>query len=91
MTDLKNAFEKAAGDSKQLPSRPDNETLLQLYSFYKQATEGDIDTEKQPAMFDFVAQAKYNAWQNLIGITAEDAMQQYVTLIAKLSAKAGGS
>ncbi|CAN5385448.1 acyl-CoA-binding protein [soil metagenome] len=87
MTDLKNAFEKAAADSKQLASRPDNETLLQLYSLYKQATEGDINTENAPAMFDFVAQAKYNAWQSLKGVTAEDAMQQYVNLVTKLSGK----
>jgi len=45
MTDLKDAFEKAVAESKQLPSKPDNETLLSLYSLYKQATEGDINAQ----------------------------------------------
>jgi hypothetical protein len=31
MTDLNNAFEEAVKESKQLPSKPDNETLLRLY------------------------------------------------------------
>ena len=38
-------FEQAVIDSKQLPEKPSNEMLLQLYSFYKQATEGDVSGE----------------------------------------------
>ena len=51
-------FEKAIADSKSLPEKPSNETLLNLYSLYKQSTEGDVNIEP-PAMFDFVAKAKY--------------------------------
>ena len=40
--DLKNQFEEAVTESKALPERPSNDTLLQLYSLYKQATEGDV-------------------------------------------------
>lgn len=83
--ELKENFDNAVIESKQITKRPDNETLLQLYSLYKQATEGDINSEK-PAMFDFVAQAKYNAWDNLKGTSANDAMQQYITLVEKLKA-----
>jgi len=83
--ELKENFDKAVIESKQIASRPDNETLLQLYSLYKQATEGDVNGEK-PAMFDFVAQAKYNAWTSLKGTVADDAMQQYIALVAKLKA-----
>jgi len=81
--ELKDNFEKAVADSKQLPSKPDNETLLKLYSLYKQATEGDINAEV-PNMFDFVAKAKYDAWAKLKGESAEDAMQQYVGLVEGL-------
>ena len=79
MSDLKNSFEQAVKESKDLTKRPDNNTLLQLYSLYKQATEGNMpdDTEK-PKMFDFVAQAKYDAWKKLKGLSQDDAMQQYV-------------
>lgn len=87
MSDLKNAFEKAVADSKLLTAKPDNETLLRLYSLYKQATEGDINTDNPPGMFDFVAKAKYDAWLKLKGVTADDAMEQYVQLVTILSAK----
>ena len=40
--DLKEQFEKAVTESKQLPEKPSNETLLELYSLYKQSTEGDV-------------------------------------------------
>jgi len=81
--ELKETFEQAVADSKTIPSRPDNETLLRLYSLYKQATEGDINTEP-PGMFDFVAKAKYDAWTKLKGLTAEDAMQQYIAVVEEL-------
>ncbi len=87
MTDLKDVFEKAVKESKELRSKPDNETLLRLYSLYKQATEGDINTENPPGMFDFVAKAKYDAWLKQKGITADEAMQQYADLVAQLSNK----
>jgi diazepam-binding inhibitor (GABA receptor modulating acyl-CoA-binding protein) len=84
MTDLKNTFEKAVAESKLLPSKPDNETLLSLYSLYKQATEGDINAQNTPAMFDFVAKAKYDAWLKLKGMAADVAMQLYINLVASL-------
>jgi acyl-CoA-binding protein len=81
--ELKDKFDKAVIESKELPSRPDNETLLKIYSLYKQATEGDNNGE-QPGMFDFVAKAKYEAWNKLKGVSKEDAMQQYVDTIEGL-------
>ena len=84
---LKDAFEKAVKESKELPSKPDNETLLRLYGLYKQATEGDLNTESPPGMFDFVAKVKYDSWLKLKGITAVDAMQQYISLVTQLSNK----
>ena len=81
--ELKETFEQAVADSKTIPSRPDNETLLRLYSLYKQATEGDINTEP-PGMFDFVAKAKYDAWTKLKGVSSEDAMQQYIAVVEEL-------
>ena len=87
MPDLKDNFENAVKQGKELPSKPDNETLLRLYSLYKQATEGDISTENPPGMFDFVAKAKYDAWLKLKGMIADDAMQQYISLVAQLSNK----
>ena len=82
--DIKQEFEQAVADSKNLDERPDNETLLQLYSLYKQAKEGDLTADPPANTFDFVAKAKYQAWAALKGKSANDAMTDYVALIKKL-------
>ncbi len=76
-------FEKAAADSKNLSERPDNATMLQIYSLYKQGTVGDNE-EKKPGFTDMVGRAKWDAWNKLKGISTKDAMQQYVDLIESL-------
>jgi acyl-CoA-binding protein len=82
--ELKEEFEKATAESKNLREKPSNETLLQLYSLYKQSTEGDINTEPPGNPFDFVAKAKYEAWAGLKGKKNEEAMAEYISLIDKL-------
>ena len=83
MSELKAAFDKAMAESKNLSERPDNATLLQIYALYKQASTGD-NTEKKPGFSDMVARAKWEAWAKLKGTSADDAMQQYIDLIAEL-------
>lgn len=82
--DLKSLFDQAVEESNNLPQKPSNDTLLQLYSLYKQATEGDISIDP-PAPFDFVAKAKFEAWSALKGKTREAAMTEYIALMGKLS------
>lgn len=77
-------FQEAVAQSKMLSEKPSNETLLQLYSLYKQATEGDTEGEGPSNPFDFVAKAKHNAWAELKGTSKDAAMQQYIDLVAKL-------
>jgi len=81
---LQEQFEQAASRSKSLTEKPGNDILLQLYSMYKQATEGDVNIEPPANAFDFVGKAKYNAWESLKGKSKENAMQEYVDLVAKL-------
>jgi diazepam-binding inhibitor (GABA receptor modulating acyl-CoA-binding protein) len=81
--DIKQTFEQAAVASKLLPAQS-NETLLKLYSLYKQATEGDVNIEKPSNFFDIAGIAKFNAWEALKGLTKESAMQQYIDLVAGL-------
>ena len=83
MSDLQSLFETAVAESKNLSSRPDNDTLLKIYSLYKQGTSGDA-TGRRPGMFDMVGRAKYDAWAKLSGTSQDDAMQQYVDLINSL-------
>ena len=83
MPTLKSRFEKAQQEANDLPDRPDNNTLLKLYALYKQATQGDASGER-PGGFDFVRRAKFDAWEGMKGTSPEEAMQQYVDLIASL-------
>jgi diazepam-binding inhibitor (GABA receptor modulating acyl-CoA-binding protein) len=84
VTDLAKQFEEAAEESKNLSERPSNDTLLQLYSLYKQSTAGDVNTEAPSNPFDFVAKAKYETWMRLKGKSKEAAMQEYISLVEKL-------
>ena len=83
MSDLQARFAHAQQDAKNLPERPDNDTLLKLYALYKQATQGDAAGEP-PSGFDLVRRAKFDAWNAMKGATAEDSMRQYVDLVAAL-------
>ena len=82
--ELKEKFLQAAADSKSLSEKPSNDTLLNLYSLYKQASEGDVSSDPPSNPFDFVAKAKYEAWTALKGKTNEQAMTDYIALIDKL-------
>jgi acyl-CoA-binding protein len=84
MSDLKSRFDAAVAQSKNLSERPDNATLLKIYGLYKQGTVGD-NTEKKPGFGDMVGRAKWDAWNGLKGTSSDDAMQQYIDLIASLS------
>jgi diazepam-binding inhibitor (GABA receptor modulator, acyl-CoA-binding protein) len=82
--ELKSQFDQAVTDSKALSQKPDNSTLLSLYSLYKQATEGDVSNDAPSNPFDFVAKAKYNAWEEQKGKSKDAAMQEYIDLVTKL-------
>jgi len=83
MSDLDARFEQAVADSKTLPEKPDNMTLLKIYALYKQASAGDVDG-KRPGFTDMVARAKWDAWNEEKGKSAEEAKQEYVDLIDSL-------
>ncbi len=84
MSSLQERFAQARVDVNGLPSRPDNKIMLKLYALFKQATKGDVSGE-EPGAFDFVARAKYDAWSGVKGMSADDAMQQYIDLVRSLA------
>lgn len=77
-------FNLAVADSKSLAARPDNATLLKLYSLFKQATEGNASDDAPSNPFDFVGKAKHDAWAELSGMSKEAAMNQYISLVNEL-------
>ena len=83
VADLKASFDQAVADSKSLPEKPDNMTLLKIYALYKQATGGDVDG-KRPGFTDMVGRAKWDAWNEIKGKAANEAMQDYIDLIEGL-------
>jgi len=81
--DLKQQFEASIEKAKGLPNQS-NETLLELYSLYKQATVGDVEGER-PSGFDFRGAAKFDAWAKRRGMSADDARQGYIDLVDRLA------
>uniref|UniRef100_A0A7E4VI58 ACB domain-containing protein n=2 Tax=Panagrellus redivivus TaxID=6233 RepID=A0A7E4VI58_PANRE len=65
---------------KEGPVSSSNEQKLKFYSLYKQATIGDINTER-PGMFSFVEKAKWDAWKAREGTSQADAKAQYVEVL----------
>ena len=86
MSDLDSRFAAAAADVQELPERPDNTALLKLYALYKQGTKGDVSGER-PGRMAFADRAKYDAWAELAGMSAEDAKQGYVDFVEELKAR----
>lgn len=76
-------FENAVAKSKTLTERPSNDVLLKLYALYKQATEGDVNTER-PGGFDFKNIAKWDAWKKQEGKSQEAARAEYVQFVNEL-------
>jgi acyl-CoA-binding protein len=88
MADLKKQFETAQADVKKLSKRPDNEDMLRLYAYYKQATVGDASGDR-PGAFNLVDRAKYDAWARLKGTDSTKAMGDYVKLVERLKKSYG--
>ncbi len=83
MSNLTDAFEKAQNDVKTLSTKPSDDKLLALYSFYKQATDGDV-TGERPGFFDFAGGAKFDARENIKGMDKNEAMQKYIDTVTEL-------
>jgi acyl-CoA-binding protein len=80
---LTKQFEKASQDIKTLTAKPSSENLLKLYSFYKQATSGDV-SGKRPGMLNMVGRSKYDAWAKIKGMSTDDAQKSYIDLVESL-------
>ncbi|XP_045859655.1 acyl-CoA-binding protein-like [Meles meles] len=68
--------------------KPKNDEVLFIYSYYKQAAMGDINT-KWPGLFNLKGKAKWDAWDQLKGTSKEDAMKAYINKVKGLWKKYG--
>ncbi|KAG5833585.1 acyl-CoA-binding protein [Anguilla rostrata] len=81
-------FEKAAEEVKVLKTKPNDAEMLEIYSLYKQATVGDVNTAR-PGMLDFTGKAKWDAWEKRKGMSKEDATKAYIDKVEELKGKYG--
>lgn len=78
-------FENAVTTMSNMKKVPvSNDLKLEMYSLYKQSTEG-VCNKPSPSIFNPVEKAKWNAWKNLGDMSQESAMQKYCDIIANLA------
>ncbi|XP_019729399.1 acyl-CoA-binding protein-like [Hippocampus comes] len=82
------SFEKAASEAKKLKTQPNREEVNELYGLYKQATNGDLESER-PGILDILGRRKWDSWMGKKGLSKEEAMAAYVELVEKLKRKYG--
>jgi acyl-CoA-binding protein len=85
--ELENRFREATVRVKALAERPDNATLLRLYALFKQGEEGPV-AEARPGGFDFVAQAKWDARDQVRALEPRAAREAYIALVDSLTGAA---
>jgi diazepam-binding inhibitor (GABA receptor modulator, acyl-CoA-binding protein) len=81
MSDLATRFADAQARIKPVTGLG-NDTLLELYALYKQATAGDVDGSR-PGMMDLRGRAKYDAWAKHKGESKDAAIEAYIALVGK--------
>ncbi|CAH0716974.1 unnamed protein product, partial [Brenthis ino] len=84
---LEEKFNAAVNVIRSLPKsgsyQPSNELMLRFYSYFKQATEGPCNKDK-PGFWDVVNRAKWEAWNKLGNMSADEAMLAYVNELHKI-------
>jgi diazepam-binding inhibitor (GABA receptor modulating acyl-CoA-binding protein) len=78
----------AAATLKKLKQEPDYEEKAKCYGLYKQATIGNVNTNR-PSFFNFLDFKKWESWVEFKGMNTYDAEVQYITLVNRLIKKYG--
>ncbi|KAL6086767.1 hypothetical protein STEG23_020375 [Scotinomys teguina] len=73
-------FDKAAEEVKLLKTQPSDEEMLFIYSHFKQATVGDVNTDR-PGLLDLKGKAKWDSWNNLKGTWKRRQKKQQSSII----------
>ncbi|CAD6185337.1 unnamed protein product [Caenorhabditis auriculariae] len=59
------------------PLTTSNDQKLAFYSLFKQATVGDVNTER-PGIFSLVERKKWDSWKEVEGTSKDEAKERYV-------------
>ncbi|KAK0485236.1 acyl-CoA-binding protein [Armillaria novae-zelandiae] len=85
---FKKAVEIVQSLPKDGPVKPTQDEQLFFYSYYKQGTIGDVNTER-PGLLDFVGKAKWDAWNKVKCTSKEEAQAKYVEKLTEILQKTG--
>ncbi|XP_018577477.1 acyl-CoA-binding protein homolog [Anoplophora glabripennis] len=85
---LDEKFNKAAENVKNLKSKPSDNDLLEIYALFKQATVGDVNTDR-PGLLDLKGKAKWDAWNAKKGVSQDQAKEQYIVKADSLVSSLG--
>ncbi|XP_065220577.1 acyl-CoA-binding domain-containing protein 6-like [Planococcus citri] len=75
--DLAAQFDKASEYVMNHHETLDQDTLLDMYGYYKRATVGPCNTPK-PSWFDFSSKVKWKSWNNCSHLSKPEAMRKYL-------------
>ena len=70
----------SSDDIKDQVGALSNDDKLDFYALFKQATVGDVNTER-PGMLDMKGKAKWDAWKAKEGMSQDDAKAAYVAKV----------
>lgn len=84
--ELEKEFEKYVEIGNNLPPQAADDMLV-AYSYYKQATVGDIDARRPTESSNVVQTFKHDAWRRLEGMPQEEAKRRYIEYIKALEIK----
>ncbi|KAK6009138.1 acyl CoA binding protein, partial [Ostertagia ostertagi] len=81
---LDERFEAAVAIIQNLPKEgpvsTSNTQKLEFYSLFKQATIGDVNTER-PSIFSIIERKKWDAWKAVEGTSQEEAKKRYIEVL----------
>jgi diazepam-binding inhibitor (GABA receptor modulating acyl-CoA-binding protein) len=81
-------FMIATNTIKNLKTTPNNEELLELYGWYKQATIGDLNIPK-PSLLNFKDISKWKSWNEKKGTDLYNSEISYIIFLNTLIKKYG--
>ncbi len=92
-SELKSRFDTVVALVQSSPSGeyvPD-ETKLRLYGLYKRCSAGRSASsdEPDPAIWNFVAYRKRNAWKKCDELELDEAMEEYIRVVSMLDNATG--
>ena len=77
LSELYEKYTSLVEEKQEMIIQMSDEDQLELYSYYKQAEIGDCNI-KAPLFYEFKKKLKYDAWNNLKGMSKNDAKKHYI-------------